>query len=150
MLGRRPDRNPNLCAFPVSAISVGLVVLQSDARVDILVTDVGLPSGMNGRQVADGDRISRPEPPVLFITGYADASAAVGEGHLPPGMQVTVKPFDIPVFVRTVQGDDLFEFADRERYIQQPGSQRGSPTATKSSGHCRRQSMLRWRLRSDA
>jgi PAS domain S-box-containing protein len=81
----------------------GLNVLQSDARVDILVTDVGLPGGINGRQVADGGRTSRPELPVLFITGYADASAAVGGGRLPPGMQVIVKPFEIPEFVRTVR-----------------------------------------------
>lgn len=72
------------------AVWRGLNVLQSDARVDILVMDLGLPSGLNGRQVADGGRISRPGLPVLFITGYADASAAVGSGQLPPGMQVIV------------------------------------------------------------
>jgi PAS domain S-box-containing protein len=81
----------------------GLNVLQSDARVDILVTDVGLPGGMNGRQVADGGRSSRRELPVLFITGYADASAAVGAGHLPSGMQVIIKPFDVDDFIRRVR-----------------------------------------------
>ena len=65
----------------------GLKVLQSDARIDLLVTDVGLPGGMNGRQVADAGRALRPELKVLFITGYAE-NAVVGNGHLEPGMQM--------------------------------------------------------------
>jgi PAS domain S-box-containing protein len=81
----------------------GLNFLQSDARVDVLVTDVGLPGGLNGRQVADGGRARRPELPVLFITGYADASAALGGGQLPPGMQVIAKPFDAAELVRRVR-----------------------------------------------
>jgi PAS domain S-box-containing protein len=67
-------------------------VLQSDARVDLLITDVGLPNGMNGRQVADAARVRRPDLKVLFITGYAE-NAAVGNGHLDPGMEVMTKPF---------------------------------------------------------
>ncbi len=72
----------------------GLKVLQSNARVDLLITDVGLPGGMNGRQVADAGRVIRPDLKVLFITGYAE-NAVVGNGHLDPGMQVITKPFDI-------------------------------------------------------
>ena len=45
--------------------------LQSDARIDLLITDVGLPGGMNGRQVADAARTSRPDLKVLFVTGRA-------------------------------------------------------------------------------
>jgi DNA-binding response OmpR family regulator len=56
------------------------------------VTDVGLPGGMNGRQVADAARSTRPELKVLFVTGYAE-NAAVGNGHLDIGMQVITKPF---------------------------------------------------------
>ena len=70
----------------------GLRILQSDVRVDLLVTDVGLPGGMNGRQVADAARLSRPELKVLFVTGFAE-NAAVGNGHLEPGMEVITKPF---------------------------------------------------------
>ena len=70
----------------------GLKVLQSDARIDLLVTDVGLPGGMNGRQMADAARVGRPDLKVLFITGYAE-NAAVGNGHLEPGMEVMTKPF---------------------------------------------------------
>jgi PAS domain S-box-containing protein len=72
--------------------SAGLKVLQSDARVDLLVTDVGLPGGMNGRQVADAARANRPILPILFITGYAEA-AVIGKGRLDSGMYLLTKPF---------------------------------------------------------
>jgi PAS domain S-box-containing protein len=74
----------------------GLKVLQSDARVDLLITDVGLPGGVNGRQVADAARTTRPGLKVLFITGYAE-NAVVGNGHLDAGMQVITKPFAMSV-----------------------------------------------------
>jgi PAS domain S-box-containing protein len=72
----------------------GLKILQSSARVDLLITDVGLPGGINGRQVADAARLSRPQLKVLFITGYAE-NAVIGNGHLEPGMQILTKPFSI-------------------------------------------------------
>ncbi len=67
-------------------------ILKTDVRIDLLVTDVGLPGGMNGRQLADAAREMRPGLKILFITGYAE-NAVVGAGHLPPGMAVLVKPF---------------------------------------------------------
>ncbi len=70
----------------------GLKILQSDARVDLLITDVGLPGGFNGRQVADHARQTRPDLRVLFITGYAE-NAVIGNGQLDPGMEVITKPF---------------------------------------------------------
>ena len=72
--------------------ATGLKVLQSDVRIDLLVTDVGLPGGMNGRQMADAARSHRPDLKVLFITGYAE-NAILGNGTLPPGMSVLTKPF---------------------------------------------------------
>ena len=72
--------------------AAGLRVLQSDARIDLLVTDVGLPGGMNGRQMADAARVARPGLKVLFITGYAE-NAVLSHGHLGPGMHVMTKPF---------------------------------------------------------
>ena len=69
----------------------GLKVLQSDQRIDLLVTDVGLP-GLNGRQLADAAREVRPGLKVLFITGYA-GNAAIGNGVLDPGMEMLTKPF---------------------------------------------------------
>ena len=74
----------------------GLKILQSDVRVDLLITDVGLPGGLNGRQVADAARALREDLKVLFVTGYAE-NAVVGNGHLDPGMQIITKPFPIAV-----------------------------------------------------
>ena len=79
-------------AIEASDGPAGLQVLRSNARIDLLVTDVGLPGGMNGRQVADAGRAVRPGLKVLFITGYAE-NAVVGNGHLDPGMHVLTKPF---------------------------------------------------------
>ena len=70
----------------------GLRILESDAKIDLLITDVGLPGGLNGRQLADAARVSRPELKVLFITGYAE-NAIIGSGQLAPGMRVLTKPF---------------------------------------------------------
>jgi CheY-like chemotaxis protein len=53
----------------------GLSVLQSEIRVDLLITDVGLPGGMNGRQLAEVARRIRPDLPVLFMTGHAENAA---------------------------------------------------------------------------
>ncbi len=80
----------------------GLRVLQSDARIDLLITDVGLPEGMNGRQVADAGRMLRPGLRVLFITGYADG-AVIGDGHLEPGMHVLTKPFAMQALASRVR-----------------------------------------------
>jgi PAS domain S-box-containing protein len=70
----------------------GVRIMESTTRIDLLVTDVGLPGGLNGRQVADAGRALRPGLKVLFITGYAE-NAAVGNGHLEPGMELLTKPF---------------------------------------------------------
>jgi PAS domain S-box-containing protein len=72
--------------------SSALKVLQSDVRIDLLVTDVGLPGGMNGRQLADFGRIARPKLKVLFITGYAEKTV-VGGDQLEKGMGILTKPF---------------------------------------------------------
>ena len=82
--------------------AAGLKVLRSDARIDLLVTDVGLPGGMNGRQMADAGRLLRPGLRTLFITGYAE-TAAVGNGHLEPGMQVLTKPFAVDALASRIR-----------------------------------------------
>ena len=69
-----------------------LKILRSTLCLDLLISDVGLPGGMNGRQVADAGRLLRPGLKVLFITGYAE-TAVLGEGALEPGMHVATKPF---------------------------------------------------------
>jgi PAS domain S-box-containing protein len=85
----------------------GLRILQSDTRVDLLISDVGLPGGLNGRQIADAARQTRPNLKVLFITGYAE-NAAVGNGHLDPGMEIITKPFAIATL-----GAKIRELIDR-------------------------------------
>lgn len=71
-----------------------LDVLGSGVRLDLLVTDVGLPGGMNGRELADAAREARPGMKVLFVTGYAE-NAVFSHGHLRAGMHVLTKPFEI-------------------------------------------------------
>jgi len=79
----------------------GLKLLQSDVGIDLLITDVGLPGGMNGRQMADAGREVRPGLKTLFITGYAE-SAALGNSSLGAGMQVLTKPFSIDILASRV------------------------------------------------
>jgi CheY-like chemotaxis protein len=78
-----------------------LRVLQSSTPVDLLISDVGLPGGMNGRQLADAARAVRPELKVLFITGYAE-NAIISSGQLAPGMRVLTKPFVVETFATRV------------------------------------------------
>jgi CheY-like chemotaxis protein len=72
----------------------GLQILESSHRIDLLITDVGLPGGMNGRQLADAALVSRPDLKILFITGYAE-NAVIGAGQLRPGMHILTKPFSL-------------------------------------------------------
>ena len=81
--------------------TAGLRVLQSDVRIDLLITDVGLP-GMNGRQVAEAGRVARPGLKVLFITGYAE-NAVLNHGHLDPGMHVLTKPFAMDALANRIK-----------------------------------------------
>jgi signal transduction histidine kinase len=78
-----------------------LEIVQSATKIDLLITDVGLP-GQNGRQLADAARSLRPKLKVLFITGYAE-NAAVGHGHLESGMHVLTKPFAMSVLAEKIR-----------------------------------------------
>ncbi len=78
----------------------GLAALRAASRIDLLVTDVGLP-GLNGRQLADAAREHRPALKVLFITGYAENAATAG--FLAPGMQMITKPFPIDLLARRIR-----------------------------------------------
>jgi CheY-like chemotaxis protein len=69
----------------------GLEILQSRQRIDLVITDVGLP-GLNGRQLADAGRLLRPGLKVIFMTGYAEAAVSA-QGFLEPGMAMITKPF---------------------------------------------------------
>ncbi|WP_223861492.1 PAS domain-containing protein [Geminicoccus harenae] len=77
-----------------------LAILSERRRVDLLVTDVGLPGIPNGRQLAEIARASRPGLAVLFITGYAGARL---ERHLGEGTELLVKPFSFDMLHAKVQ-----------------------------------------------
>jgi len=79
----------------------GLKILRAGKRIDLLITDVGLP-GMNGRQLADQARETRPDLKILFITGYAE-SVAISEGFLQAGMEMITKPFDLDNLARRIR-----------------------------------------------
>jgi signal transduction histidine kinase len=79
---------------------------RAGARIDLLITDLGLPGGMNGRQVADAARRIYPALKILFVTGYAE-NTAIGLDP-DPGMTVMTKPFamdDLAAQVRTLFAD---------------------------------------------
>jgi CheY-like chemotaxis protein len=76
-------------------------ILDSTQRIDLLISDVGLP-GTNGRQLAEIGRQYRPDLKVLFITGYAE-HAGVRGGFLDPGMQMITKPFTFDLLTAKVR-----------------------------------------------
>ncbi|QXE10255.1 MULTISPECIES: PAS domain-containing sensor histidine kinase [Pseudomonas] len=88
-------------AHEAADASAALPLLESELRVDLLVTDVGLP-GMNGRQLAEIARQHRPGLKVLFMTGYAQ-KAAERQGFLEDGMDMVAKPFSIEVLANKIR-----------------------------------------------
>ncbi|MBI1892310.1 MAG: PAS domain S-box protein [Burkholderiales bacterium] len=78
-----------------------LRVFEGNSDIDLLVTDIALPAGINGRQLATRARQAYPELKVLFVTGYAEQSV-IGQEALPPGMQLLIKPFSMDTFIATV------------------------------------------------
>ena len=90
------------CALEAADGPAGLKILQSHTRIDLLITDVGLPGGLNGRQVADAARVARPDLKIIFITGYAE-NAVVGNGQLDRNMSIITKPFQMDVLARKIR-----------------------------------------------
>jgi CheY-like chemotaxis protein len=77
-------------------------VIDANPHIALLITDVGLPGGMNGRQLAEAVRTRRKDLKVVFITGYAE-NAAVSTGHLEHGMEILTKPFAMSVLSNKVR-----------------------------------------------
>jgi nitrogen-specific signal transduction histidine kinase/ActR/RegA family two-component response regulator len=84
-----------------SDASTGIPILLSPSRIDLLLTDVGLPQ-TNGRQLAEIARQHRPGLKVLFMTGYAEKAAVRGQ-FLDEGMDLITKPFDLEAFSQKVR-----------------------------------------------
>ncbi|WEK28192.1 MAG: ATP-binding protein [Candidatus Pseudomonas phytovorans] len=80
---------------------MALAGMAGHPRPDLLISDVGLPGGINGRQLADRLRLSYPGLKVLFVTGY-DEHAVLGDGTLEEGMSVLTKPFTLPALATRV------------------------------------------------
>jgi PAS domain S-box-containing protein len=81
--------------------AAGLRILQAEGRVDLLITDLGLPGGMNGRQLAEAGKLARPDLKVLFITGYGEA-ATIDAGR-PAGAHLLSKPFAIDALAARIK-----------------------------------------------
>lgn len=81
--------------------AAAMPILLSDAKIDLLVTDVGLP-GINGRQLAETARRKRPDLKILFVTGYAQ-NASVRAGFLDTGMEMLTKPFAVDVLATRIR-----------------------------------------------
>ncbi|WP_161600935.1 PAS domain S-box protein [Teichococcus oryzae] len=94
MLVREVVRGMGLAVLESADATAALALLQSPRRIDLLLTDVGLPGSLNGRQLADAARAARPSIKVLFITGYTEEAALRGDA-LAPGMAVLTKPFSM-------------------------------------------------------
>lgn len=77
--------------------------VSSVAPIDLLLTDIGLPGAMNGRQLLEAARVARPGLKVLFMTGFAETAALAG-GVLDPVTQVMTKPFGMGTLVGKVRG----------------------------------------------
>jgi PAS domain S-box-containing protein len=113
--------------------AIGL--LEIHPEIAVLFTDIGLPGGMNGRQLAEEARKHRPDLKVLFTTGYA-RNAIVHEGRLDPGVELLTKPFSqsalgeklrdiidakaIPARVLLVEDDAMIQMLAVE-YLQEAG-----------------------------
>ncbi|WP_443478627.1 response regulator [Novosphingobium aerophilum] len=78
-----------------------LGILEAAPRIDLVVTDVGLPHGMTGREVVDMARVQRPDLKVLFITGYAE-NVVASNGQLESLSAIMTKPFEIAALVGKV------------------------------------------------
>ena len=87
-------------ALETADSGVALRILQSSQRVDLLVSDMGLP-GLNGRQLADAARVKRPGLKVLFVTGYAKDAA--GNSFLELGMEIITKPFTMEALASKIR-----------------------------------------------
>jgi len=79
----------------------GLQLLRSDTRIDLLVTDIGLPGGIDGRQMANTGRSFRPGLPVLFMSGYAQPNI-LDNAQLEPNTAVLTKPFTLEALTLNV------------------------------------------------
>jgi PAS domain S-box-containing protein len=80
---------------------MAMPILASNVRLDLMITDVGLP-GLNGRQLAEIGRQYRPALKVLFVTGYTEHATRRGD-FLGLGMKMVTKPFSLEAVAVTIR-----------------------------------------------
>jgi PAS domain S-box-containing protein len=83
--------------------ATALDVLEKEADVRLVFTDVGLPGALNGRQLADEAQRQHPGLLVLFTTGYA-RNAIIHQGRLDPGVEFIAKPFTFAGLIAKIRG----------------------------------------------
>ena len=86
--------------------AAALALVEQGAEFDLLFTDIIMPGGMNGRELAEAVRRRRPGMKVLYTSGYTD-DTIVHEGHLDPGVALLRKPYrkaDLSQKIREVLG----------------------------------------------
>ena len=88
--------------LPATNGAAALEILDSGNDIDLLFTDVVMPGGINGRQLADEAVRRRPGLKVLFTTGYT-RNAIVHHGRLDPGVEMVGKPFSSDELIRKVR-----------------------------------------------
>ncbi|SNB67645.1 PAS domain S-box-containing protein [Arboricoccus pini] len=80
-----------------------LAILRNDVEVTLLFTDMGLPGGLNGRELAQAARRLRPGLKVLFTSGYATQAIVHGD-RLDPGVELISKPFTYQALAAHIRG----------------------------------------------
>ncbi|WP_421446447.1 ATP-binding protein, partial [Agrobacterium tumefaciens] len=88
--------------FDAAQASGALALSENLGNFELLITDVGLPDGLNGRQLAQAIRTTKPFTKVLFITGYA--SSIMESREQTDDMQVLAKPFSLDSLAKRVHG----------------------------------------------
>ena len=98
-LNRREDRKrleherlSSLATKEAASAAEALEVIDSRWAFDLLFTDVVMPGGMNGKQLADAALLRQPGLKVLFTSGYTE-DAIVHQGRLDPGVNLLSKPY---------------------------------------------------------
>ncbi|WP_300975163.1 response regulator [Sphingomonas sp. LHG3406-1] len=100
MLVREVLEELNYEAIEIADPSAALPCLESDERIDLMISDIGMP-GINGRDLADQARRIRPDLPILFITGYAEHATSLVD-FLEPGMLLITKPFSFEKLAESI------------------------------------------------
>jgi two-component system NtrC family sensor kinase len=94
------ERGYRVLSAPDGPTALGM--LDAAAPIDLLLTDVVLPNGMNGRQLSEEVLRRRPDVKVLFVTGYT-RNAIIHHGRLDPDIDLLTKPFTADALTRKIR-----------------------------------------------